>query len=490
MRVRRRRSRRRRSSSEARGRARKRRAELQRQDAEAASERDSGSFGVTLVPVPRSARKVPPAAPQVAAAGGPRQTPPAQNRRRRPATVDGPPAAADRGPAAPSGCAASSAQPAQPSPPLSPPAELPAGREAAGTAGGAAGTTWCPKAKQPARPRRDHRLPPPPPGLSRGDAGEGAVAPSSAVTLERGPSRRRWRGGRPGRRGDGDGPPAGGLGAHAPPAPRSDVLGRARHPASARRLGRVRAGRRDAAAGAATCFGTGAAIWLVSLVARRSAPAGRSAAARAWSVRLLGRGLGSGQDCRGLRQSQAFRKPFASWRVADEWLKEAFPVRGSWADEWCPQTAPALQHEALAAPQGQFSSMPSQASSTAFLGISPADAVTTQDAIWFLRREEAAWYGRFHPCGPLRTDITGGVSASSQRQLHWPDFVQGREWYRQRFLWEFSITAFEVARAQPRHFQSSRAVCAGSGARENTFAGCGGSGHQHCRNAICAHILP
>ena len=120
-------------------------------------------------------------------------------------------------------------------------------------------------------------------------------------------------------------------------------------------------------------------------------------------------------------------------------------MRGSWADEWCPQTAPALQHEAPAASQGQFSSMPSQTSSTAFLGISPADAVTTQDAIWFLRHEEAAWYGRFHPRGPFRTDITGGVSASSQRQFHWPYFVQGREWYRQRFLGEFSITAFEVA---------------------------------------------
>ena len=47
-----------------------------------------------------------------------------------------------------------------------------------------------------------------------------------------------------------------------------------------------------------------------------------------------------------------------------------------------------------------------------------------------------------------------------------------------------------LARAQPVHFQSSRAVCAGSGAWENTFAGCGGSGHQHCRSAICAHILP
>ena len=56
-----------------------------------------------------------------------------------------------------------------------------------------------------------------------------------------------------------------------------------------------------------------------------------------------------------------------------------------------------------------------------------------------------------------------GVSASPRRQFHWPYFVQGREWHRQRFLGEFSITA---------------------------FAGCGGSGHQHCRSAICAHILP
>ena len=43
-------------------------------------------------------------------------------------------------------------------------------------------------------------------------------------------------------------------------------------------------------------------------------------------------------------------------------------------------------------------------------------------------------------------DITGGVSASSQRQFHWPYFVQRREWYRHYFeLQGFGITAFEVA---------------------------------------------
>ena len=43
-------------------------------------------------------------------------------------------------------------------------------------------------------------------------------------------------------------------------------------------------------------------------------------------------------------------------------------------------------------------------------------------------------------------DITGGVAASSQRQFHWPFFVQRREWYRHYFeLQGFGITAFKVA---------------------------------------------
>ena len=41
-------------------------------------------------------------------------------------------------------------------------------------------------------------------------------------------------------------------------------------------------------------------------------------------------------------------------------------------------------------------------------------------------------------------DITGGVSASSQRQFHWPYFVQRREWHYFELL-GFGITAFEVA---------------------------------------------
>ena len=34
-------------------------------------------------------------------------------------------------------------------------------------------------------------------------------------------------------------------------------------------------------------------------------------------------------------------------------LKEAFPVRGSWAEQWCPETPAPRQHDALAASQGQ-----------------------------------------------------------------------------------------------------------------------------------------
>ena len=125
-------------------------------------------------------------------------------------------------------------------------------------------------------------------------------------------------------------------------------------------------------------------------------------------------------------------------------LKEAIPVRGSWEKEWCPETSPALQHEALAASQGQASSMFGQAST--FQGISPADAVGSKDAIWFLKHEEATWYKRPHPCGPFRVDITGGVSASSQRKFQWPYFVLQREWFRQHFAdLGFHITAFEVA---------------------------------------------
>ena len=50
-----------------------------------------------------------------------------------------------------------------------------------------------------------------------------------------------------------------------------------------------------------------------------------------------------------------------------------------------------------------------------------------------MKHEEKTWHARPHPRGPFRVDITGGVSASSQRQFQWPYFVQRREWFRQHF---------------------------------------------------------
>ena len=113
-------------------------------------------------------------------------------------------------------------------------------------------------------------------------------------------------------------------------------------------------------------------------------------------------------------------------------------------DQWCPETPPAQQHEALAPSQGQASSMFGQAS--AFQGISPADAVGAKDATWFLDQEVATWCALPHLRGPFRVDITGGASASSQRKFQWAYFVLRREWFRQHFAdLGFHITAFEVA---------------------------------------------
>ena len=61
--------------------------------------------------------------------------------------------------------------------------------------------------------------------------------------------------------------------------------------------------------------------------------------------------------------------------------------------------------------------------------------------------EAATWYSRPHPRGPFRVDITGGVSASSQRQFQWLYFVQQRERFQQHIQNEgFHITKFEVVR--------------------------------------------
>ena len=91
--------------------------------------------------------------------------------------------------------------------------------------------------------------------------------------------------------------------------------------------------------------------------------------------------------------------------------KEAIPMRGSWEKEWCPETA-------------------------TYLSISPADAVRSMDAIWFLDQA-------------FRVDMGGvpaRVSASSQPQFQCSNFVQRRDWFRRHFAdLGFSITTFEVA---------------------------------------------
>ena len=123
-------------------------------------------------------------------------------------------------------------------------------------------------------------------------------------------------------------------------------------------------------------------------------------------------------------------------------LKEAFPVRGSWAQEWDPATTPIRQHAALAAPQDHYQN---SLTPTAFLGMSAADASSRKDAIWFLNRERAAWEALPHPRRPFRTDITS-APASSRGQFHWPYFVQPRAWFKNFFEAEGKeITTFEVA---------------------------------------------
>ena len=117
-------------------------------------------------------------------------------------------------------------------------------------------------------------------------------------------------------------------------------------------------------------------------------------------------------------------------------------MRGSWAEEWCPETSPALQHEALAASQGQASSMFGQAST--YHGISPADAVGSREAIWFLKHEEKTWHARPHPRGPFRVDIAAPVPVGLLRPA--APVV--------RAVFEgvgFFITAFEVAWSDRGH---------------------------------------
>ena len=132
-------------------------------------------------------------------------------------------------------------------------------------------------------------------------------------------------------------------------------------------------------------------------------------------------------------------------------MKEALPVRGSWAEQWSPESPAAVVHgalsDALAASQGQ--APPPPAPPEAYHGISAADRVEKEEAKRFLKQEAAAWYAQPHPRGPLRADIMSGTSASSQGQFNWPYFVQRREWFRKHFV-GYTITAFEVVRSDRR----------------------------------------
>ena len=136
--------------------------------------------------------------------------------------------------------------------------------------------------------------------------------------------------------------------------------------------------------------------------------------------------------------------PRQTTQNAQTGLREAVPVVGSWA-EWNPETTQSVQHEALAASQGQ--GPPRRfGEATTFVGISSAaDSPRRDEAIWFLRNQECAWHAKSHPCPPFRVDITEGVVAPSQRHFHWPDFVQRRDWHRVHIEDEdMHITAFEV----------------------------------------------
>ena len=124
-------------------------------------------------------------------------------------------------------------------------------------------------------------------------------------------------------------------------------------------------------------------------------------------------------------------------------LKEACLVWGNWARLWDPTISMYGRHEALAAPQGQGASrFPATGS---YANLSQADFVGKLRAISFLNHEADVWDSKPHPRGPLRADITEGVSASSQSQFNWPYFVQGRAWYNTHFEGApFDIKSFEV----------------------------------------------
>ena len=129
-------------------------------------------------------------------------------------------------------------------------------------------------------------------------------------------------------------------------------------------------------------------------------------------------------------------------------LREAVPVRGSWAQEWDPAITPIQQHAALAAAQGHDQIRRIWPTPT-YNGVSAADAPSKTQAIWFLNREEVAWQNLPHPRGPFRRDITTvqpPLPASSRGHFHWPYFVEWRSWFQREFRAEgHTITKFEVA---------------------------------------------
>ena len=129
-------------------------------------------------------------------------------------------------------------------------------------------------------------------------------------------------------------------------------------------------------------------------------------------------------------------------------MKEALPVRGSWAEQWSPESPAAVVHgalsDALAASQGQATPAQWLRRPEAYDGISEADTIGKHEALRFLKQEEDTWYAQPHPRRPFRADITCGTSAVSQGQFDWPYFVHRRQWFQDHFM-GFSITTFEVA---------------------------------------------
>ena len=113
------------------------------------------------------------------------------------------------------------------------------------------------------------------------------------------------------------------------------------------------------------------------------------------------------------------------------------------------------------------------------MAISSADSLGKNDAVVFLKGEEAAWKAKSDQHHPFRVDITEGLSAVSQGHFQWPYFVQRREWFRQHIQEKgMRITAFEVVRR--RH---------GQGDGEAVFLGTRSDGERFTVNPRAAKEL-